>query len=86
MNKNVGFLDLLFNMLLGFVILTMISFFLIRPSTSESEGVKNKAEYMINVTWGDEYDVDVDTWIQDPLGNVMYFREKDRPVFTQLLI
>ncbi len=74
--NNTSFLDLLFNTLVGFVFLFIVSFFLINPSIEESD-IKTKAEYVITVTWSDKSRDDVDTWLQDPVGNVVHFRQKD---------
>ena len=41
-----GFIDLLFNMLIGFVFLFMLAFLLINP-VAKKETIKPKAEYFI---------------------------------------
>lgn len=74
--NNTSFLDLLFNTLVGFVFLFIISFLLINPSIKKAD-IKTKAEFVISVTWDDNSIDDVDTWLQDPVGNVLHFRQKD---------
>ena len=74
--NNTSFLDLLFNTLVGFVLLFIISFLLINPSIKKAD-IKTKAEFVITVTWSDNSHDDVDTWLQDPAGNVLHFRQKD---------
>jgi hypothetical protein len=69
-------LDLLFNTLVGFVFLFIIAFMLINPSIKKAD-IKTKAEFVITVTWDDKSRDDVDTWLQDPTGNVLHFRQKD---------
>jgi hypothetical protein len=69
-------LDLLFNTLVGFVLLFIIAFLLINPSIKKAD-IKTKAEFVITVTWNDNSQDDVDTWLQDPAGNVLHFRQKD---------
>jgi hypothetical protein len=69
-------LDLLFNTLVGFVFLFIIAFLLINPSIKKAD-IKTKAEFVITVTWSDDSQDDVDTWLQDPLGNVLHFRQRD---------
>jgi hypothetical protein len=69
-------LDLLFNTLVGFVFLFIISFLLINPSIKKAD-IKTKAEFVITVTWNDSSRDDVDTWLQDPVGNVLHFKQKD---------
>ena len=72
----IGFLDILFLTLVGFVFITAVSLLLIKPE-QKSEGIKPKAEYVITVTWDDANSNDVDTWMRDPAGNVCYFRDKE---------
>ena len=74
--NNTSFLDLLFNTLVGFVFLFIIAFMLINPSIKKAD-IKTKAEFVITVTWNDSSKDDVDTWLQDPAGNVLHFRQKD---------
>ena len=74
--NNTSFLDLLFNTLVGFVLLFIISFLLINPSIKKAD-IKTKAEFVITVTWSDDSHDDVDTWLQDPAGNVIHFKQKD---------
>lgn len=76
-NTTLPFLDLIFNYTLGIFILFAIAFLLIRPITKKSE-VSTQAEYLITVTWPLNNPDDVDTWLQDPMGNVAFFRNKER--------
>lgn len=71
-----SFLDLLFNTLVGFVLLFIIAFLSINPSNKDAD-IKTKAEFVITVTWNVNSKDDVDTWLQDPVGNVLHFRQKD---------
>ena len=48
-----GFIDLLFNMLIGFVFLFMLAFLLINP-VAKKETIKPKAEYFIELEWDGE--------------------------------
>ena len=74
--NNTSFLDLLFNTLVGFVFLFIIAFLLINPSLKKAD-IKTKAEFVITVTWDDDSKDDVDTWLQDPAGNVLFFKQKE---------
>ena len=71
-----AFHDLLFNCLLGFIFLFIISFLLIMPPVDDQQK-KPKAEFLITLTWDSDTDDDVDLWIQDPAENIMFFREKE---------
>lgn len=74
--NNTPFLDLLFNTLVGFVMLFIIAFMLINPLAQKAK-IQTKAEFVVTVLWEDHNTDDVDTWLQDPLGNVLYYRQKD---------
>lgn len=70
------FLDLLFNCLLGFVFLFVVSFAMVNIENKEAN-IKTKAEYVITVTWDLENDNDVDSWLRDPQGNYIWFNNKE---------
>ena len=67
--SNLAFIDLLFNLILGFVFLFTISFLLINDPT-EDKDVPAKAEYMIILSWDEERDIDMDLWVDGPAGLV----------------
>lgn len=70
------FHDLLLNSLLGFVLLFTVAILLINPEAKKAD-IETKAEYVITVTWPEGYTSDVDTWLEDPAGNVIFFRNKE---------
>ena len=70
------FIDLLFNLLIGFVFLFMLAFMLINP-VAKKETIKPKAEYFIILEWDGEKPYDLDLWVKDNLGHVVSFRRPD---------
>jgi len=74
-HSNTSFLDILFNTLVGFVLLFIIAFLLISPIKKKKE-IEQKAEYVITVTWPGEMSDDVDSWLEDPTENILYFGQK----------
>lgn len=74
--SSTAFLDLLFNALIGFVMLFIISFLSITTNAQKAD-IETKAEFIITVTWNEASDDDVDTYLEDPLGNVLSYRRKD---------
>lgn len=66
------FTDLLFNALLGFTFLFLIAIMFMNPE-AKSGIIDPKAEYIITVSWEDNSPDDIDTWIEDPDGRVVYF-------------
>lgn len=69
-------MDLLFNTLVGFVVLFTIAFLLVNPDARKAD-IETKAEYVITLTWPQTFTSDVDLWVEDPLGNIVFFRAKD---------
>lgn len=70
------FTDLLFNALLGFTLLFMIAITSINPPTKQGD-IPAKAELIVTTTWADGSREDVDTWIEAPDGEVVWYRNPD---------
>ncbi|MDA1132425.1 MAG: hypothetical protein O2905_04275 [Proteobacteria bacterium] len=70
------FTDLLFNALLGFVFMFLIAFMLINP-ISDTGKVDPKAEVLITVTWPDQHPDDIDLYVEDPNGGVVWYHVKE---------
>jgi len=71
-----GFIDLLFNLLVGFTFLFILAFILINPVAKKYD-FDPKAEYLIIVNWDPNSASDIDSWIKDNNSNVVGFRNKD---------
>lgn len=71
-----SFLDLLFNCLLAFVFLLIVTFWMIKIDKRKAN-ITTHAEYVITVTWDLDNPDDVDSWTRDPLGNLVWFRKKE---------
>lgn len=71
------FLDLLFNMLLGITALFFIAFMMINPVDKKNKNIESKAEFIITVTWDSDSPDDVDTYLEDPLGNILYYQARE---------
>ena len=76
-HTNLAFLDLLFNTLLCFADLFSLAFILINPS-QKNKTVDAKAEFIITVIWPSEMDDDVDTYVEDPEGNLIAFNRREQ--------
>jgi len=70
------FTDLLFNVLLGFILLFFVAILFLSPA-EDSGKIDIEAEYVITVTWPDNNPDDIDTWIEDPKGQVTWFRNRN---------
>ena len=76
-----GFVDLLFNLLVGFTFLFMLAFILINP-VAKKEAHDPKAEYLVIMSWDDNSKSDIDLWIKDDKNNIVGFRAKDFALLT----
>jgi len=72
----VGFTDLLFNALLGFVVMFVLAFILINP-IAKSGAIDPKAEFLITLSWPDGRREDVDLYVEDPAGELVWFRSRE---------
>jgi hypothetical protein len=73
---SVGFTDLLFNALLGFVVMFVLAFLMINP-IAKTGAVDPKAEFLITLSWPDGRTEDVDLYVEDPGGNLVWFRARE---------
>ena len=70
------FSDLLFNTLLAVVMLFAVAMMVMNPK-AKTGVIDAKAEFIITVTWPDLNPNDLDTWVQDPGGNLVWFRARE---------
>ena len=77
--SNLSFNDVLFNVLLGFVVLFVLALLLINPITKKSD-IPAKAEILIILEWADEASDDIDMWVQGPSGAPISFQNKTNGV------
>jgi hypothetical protein len=76
-----GFIDLLFNLLVGFTFMFILAFMLINPIAKKHE-FDPKAEYLVIMTWDSKSISDIDIWIMDDLDHVVSFRQKDQAMIN----
>lgn len=70
------FTDLLFNSLVAISFLFFLAFAMINP-IAETGKIDPKAELLITVRWPDNNPDDVDTYVEDPIGNVVWYHERE---------
>jgi len=71
-----AFTDLLFNALLGFAFMFVAAFALISDPL-QTGNIESKAEVLITVRWPDRHPDDVDTLVEDPRGNLLWYQNRD---------
>lgn len=62
-----------------FILLCCITLFFIltlMDIKKKNEGIKHKAEFVITMTWDKKDQNDMDLWLKDPNGNIIYYKDK----------
>jgi uncharacterized protein YfaP (DUF2135 family) len=70
------FTDLVFNTLLGITFLLIVTMLFINPENKQGK-INPKAEYIITVSWPDWSPDDIDTWVETPRGDLVWFRNPE---------
>lgn len=70
------FTDLLFNALLGFTFLFLVAIMFMNPVAKKGI-IDPKAEYIITMTWKDMNPDDIDLYVEDPNGALVWFRNRE---------
>ena len=73
--STIGFIDLLFNILLGFAFLFIIAFLLIKPEAKKHD-FERRAEFVVVLEWDHDASDDIDLYVQDPTGSRVSFRNR----------
>ena len=71
------FYDMLFNMLIAFVFCFIIALLAMNPKALKAGDVPSKAEYIITLSWPDYDPNDIDTWVEGPSGDMVWFRQRE---------
>jgi hypothetical protein len=71
--STIGFIDILFNILVGFAFLFIVAFLLIKPE-AKREDFDRKAEFIVVMEWDKERQDDIDLYVQDPSKDIVHFR------------
>jgi hypothetical protein len=72
------FVDLSFNILIGFIVLFSLAFLSMQQKKEQDAKIASKAEFIITMEWPPEYNDDVDVYVQDPVGNLVFFRRREQ--------
>jgi hypothetical protein len=72
----VPFTDMLFNVVIGLAFMVFIAFALINPVAKTGANEK-KAELLITMNWPDNNPNDMDLYVEDPAGNVVWYHGRE---------
>lgn len=73
-NSQLSYVDLSFNLLLVFICLFTIVFISIVEKRVKEEGIKLNTEYIVRYVWKSESNNDIDSYLKDPAGNIVFFQ------------
>ena len=71
------FYDMLFNMLIAFVFCFIVALLAMNPKSTKAGDIPAKAEFIITLSWPDYDPNDIDTWVRNPAGEVVWFRNRE---------
>jgi hypothetical protein len=71
--STLGFIDILFNILIGFAFLFIIAFILIKPEAKKKD-FERRAEFIIILEWDGDAPDDFDLYVEDPKKGMVHFR------------
>lgn len=71
--STLGFIDILFNILIGFAFLFIIAFILIKPESNKKD-FERRAEFIIILEWDSDAPDDFDLYVEDPIKGMVHFR------------
>jgi cbb3-type cytochrome oxidase subunit 3 len=74
--SNISFIDMLFNILLAFVLLFFAVVLFINPPAKKKD-IEAKADIIITMSWPDMSPHDIDLWVRPPDGNNIGFTHKE---------
>jgi len=74
--STLAFVDLLFNLLVGIIVLFIIAFLMINPIAKKND-IKSQAHYLIVLRWHDQSASDIDLWVKLPSGCSVGFNNKE---------
>mgnify|MGYP003624703269 FL=1 len=80
-SSNLAFVDLLFNLLVGFTSLFVIAFLLINPIAKQGV-VDPPVKVMFEISWDDKSYHDIDLYLKGPDNQVVYYANKTNGYIT----
>lgn len=76
-NNLVGALDLYLSIALTFAVMMILAMTMMNPPPKKADSVR-KAEFIVEMEWQDQSRDDVDIWIRDPMGNTLYYNDRQQ--------
>ena len=78
--SNSSMLDLFLLLAMGFVVLFIIAFILIKPVDPKQKDIELEEQLLIKLEWDDMATSDIDLWVLLPDGSTVSFKQKEMRV------
>lgn len=78
--SNSSMLDLFLLLAMGFVVLFVLAFILIKPVDPKKKDIELEEQMLVKLEWNDLATSDLDLWVLLPTGEIVSFKEKERRV------
>ena len=78
--SNSSMLDLFLLLAMGFVVLFIVAFILIKPVDPKKKDIELEEQMLIKLEWADEATSDIDLWVLLPDGTLVSFKQKENRV------
>ena len=73
----IAFTDMAMCLLLLFICLFALTFIFMSKKVEKNKKVDAKAEFILTMEWADGSDDDIDMYLEDPAGNLAFFRSRE---------
>lgn len=74
---SVFFNDVMMNGLATFIALFVLAFILINPDEAD-KAIATEGKYLITLNWNEKSNDDVDLYVMDPAGNIVFFQSREK--------
>ena len=74
--SNISFIDMLFNIIIAFVLMFFFAIINMNPSASK-KAPEAKADIIITLSWPDKSPHDIDLWLKTPAGPAIYYGSRE---------
>lgn len=76
-NTFIGIADFLFSLNNVIFLLFVFALLSMAAKLPPKAGVELKADYLITAEWDLDHDCDVDLWVRDPVGRIVFFAARE---------
>lgn len=72
--------DCVLNIAMVFIVISFILYVKIKEEEEKNKKIDSKADFIVSVTWPENNDCDVDSYLLDPSGKICFFGAREIPL------